>query len=763
MAQDATFIRKSGKQTYGLDQFWNGCAHRNERGLELSTIALLDVARRTAYPLSAHQTPPRPLLLTAPSREQAVIPQTTAQPEETRMDFYLQHLSETLPSVPEQVRYGVFDGAFAKYKFVAGCRRLDLHLISLLRVDANLRYLYTGAQTGRGRPKAYDGKVNLATLSRFECAGPPPPPHITPLNPRQLHSHFRTIERIKSMKRFLLFAVPLTLFFLLAFFYHLPPTTAQEAHQHQHEHSEKLGRVDFPISCTIQAQKQFNRAVAWLHSFEYEEAEKVFTEVAATDPRCGMSYWGVALSNYHPLWAPPNAAELKKGWEAIDKAKAVGARTQRERDYIAAIEFFFRDSDKLDHRTRALAYSDAMEQLHQRYPSDLEAGIFYSLTLISKGMMTGDKRYLNEKKAAQILNRVLAREPRHPGVAHYLIHSYDYPALAPLALPAARSYAKIAPASAHAQHMPSHIFTRMGLWQEAIRSNLDAKTAAKAYAVRNRMPGAWDEQLHAMDYLAYAYLQGAQDKQAWGVIEELHKIRKVDPPNFKVAYAFTAIPARYALERRRWAEAAKLPLHPDMLETFPWQRFGWAEAHTRLARAVGAARIGDTSSARQEVEKLADIRQALTEVKGDYDWGKQVEIARQVASGWLAYAEGKHEESLSLMHAAAELDDATEKHPVTPGVLLPAREQLGELLLELNQPLAALREFETSLRNAPNRFNGLYGAARAAKLAADKKSARSYYGKLIALCRLADSVRPEIEEAKAFLADPHVRLSANKQ
>ncbi len=476
-----------------------------------------------------------------------------------------------------------------------------------------------------------------------------------------------------------------------------------------------------------------------------------------------MGYWGIALSNYHPLWAPPNAAELKKGWEAIEKGKAVGARTERERDYIAAIWNFYKDSDKLDHRTRVLAYSDAMEQLHQRYPSDREAGIFYSLTLIAKGMMAGDKSYASEKKAAQILTRALASAPQHPGVSHYLIHSYDYPALAHLALPAARSYAKIAPASAHAQHMPSHIFTRLGLWQEAIRSNLDAKAAAKAHAVRNRLPGAWDEQLHAMDYLAYAYLQGAQDKQARGLLDELNRIRRVDPPTFKVAYAFTAIPARYALERRQWNEAAKLPLQPGTMETFPWERFRWAEAQVRFARAIGAARTNDTASARQEVEKLAEIRQALVEVKGDYDWGKQVEIKRQVASAWLAYAEGKHEESLQLMRAAAELDDKTEKHPVTPGTLLPAREQLGELLFEMKQPAAALQEFETSLRNAPNRFNGLYGAARAAKLAADRKKAKIYYGKLIALCRLADSVRPEIREAKEFLADVNVKLSANTQ
>ncbi|HWT03555.1 MAG TPA: hypothetical protein VN256_25110 [Pyrinomonadaceae bacterium] len=556
-------------------------------------------------------------------------------------------------------------------------------------------------------------------------------------------------------------AVSILALLTAAFLCHAPSSVAQEMHPHKHDAAEKLGRVNFPVSCTPQAQRQFNRAVAWLHSFEYEEAEKAFAEVTAIDPRCGMGQWGVALSNYHPLWAPPTAAELQKGLSAVEKARAAGARTPRERDYIAAAEVFYKDSDKLDHRARVLAYSEAMGQLHKRYPTDREAGVFYALTLIAKGMMATDKSYASEKEAARILNRVLAREPQHPGVTHYLIHSYDYPALAHMALPAARSYAKIAPASAHAQHMPSHIFIRLGLWQEAIGSNLDARASAKAFAARNRLTDAWDEQLHAMDYLAYAYLQGAQDKQAWGVIDELNKIKKVEPETFKVAYALTAIPARYVLERRRWDEAAKLALPQDALGNFPLQRFGWAEAHIHLARAVGAARTNDAASARREVEKLAAIRQALVEVKGGYDWAKQVEIGRQVAAAWLALAEGDNEGALRMMRAAADLDDATEKHPVTPGAILPAREQLGELLLELKQPAASLREFEASLQRAPNRFNGLYGAARAANLAEDKERAKTYYRKLVELSRHADGDRPEIVEAKAFLAGASTKDSAS--
>ena len=519
---------------------------------------------------------------------------------------------------------------------------------------------------------------------------------------------------------------------------------AQDKHEHQHE----LGKVNFPISCSATLQERFNHAVAWLHSFEYEEAEKAFTAITAADPNCGMGYWGVAMSNYHPIWAPPTAEELKKGQAAIEKARSVGARTERERDYIAAIEVFYKDTDKLDHRARVMAYSESMKRLYLRYPKDREAAVFYALALIATGMMANDKSYANEKKAAEILNRVLAAEPEHPGVAHYLIHSYDYPPLAALALPAARSYAKIAPASAHAQHMPSHIFTRLGMWQEVIQSNLDAVSSAKAYAIRNHLAGAWDEQLHAMDYLVYAYLQGGQDKQARRAVDDLNRIQQAEPENFKVAYAFSAIPARYALERRQWAEAAALTLSPAW---FPWRRFPWAEAHLHFARAVGASRSGDAASARQEVEKLAAIRQALSEVKGDYDWGKQVEIYARAAAAWLAFADGKREEALQLMRAAAELDDSTDKHPVTPGSLIPAREQLADLLLELNRPADALKEFETSLGNAPNRFNGVYGTAKAALALGDQRKAKTYFSQLVKLCPHANGERPELEQAKESL------------
>jgi tetratricopeptide (TPR) repeat protein len=387
-----------------------------------------------------------------------------------------------------------------------------------------------------------------------------------------------------------------------------------------------------------------------------------------------------------------------------------------------------------------------MEQLYLRYPQDHEAAIFYALALLGTAQPT-DKTYAKQKQAAEILNKVLAYEPQHPGVAHYLIHSFDYPQLAYLALPAARSYAKIAPSAPHALHMPSHIFTRLGLWQDSIQSNLASAAAAKSYAARTRPGTASFDQLHAMDYLVYAYLQGAQDRKAKEILDEIQPMGQADP-EFAAAYAFAAIPARYTLERRRWSEAAALVVHPA---GFPWDRFRYAEAITYFARALGAARSGDTAAAGRDVEKLASIQKALAEGKDIY-WATQVEIQRQAAAAWLAHAEGKNEEALKLMRSVAELEDSTEKHPVTPGPVIPARELLGELLLELNEPKLALKEFETAILAAPNRFNGLYGAAKAAELSGDREKARTFYAKLAAVSERSDGERPELQAAKMFLA-----------
>ena len=528
----------------------------------------------------------------------------------------------------------------------------------------------------------------------------------------------------------------------------LPLTlSAQEMDQHKHEMGEKLGRVNLSVSCNSTAQQQFNRAVALLHSFWYEEAGKAFVEVTKTDPKCGMGYWGIAMSIYHPVWAPPVAAELRNGSAAVQEADVVGARTPRERDYIAAIAAFYQDADKFDHRTRALAYEKAMEQLHLRYPKDDEASVFYALALLGTALPT-DKTYANQKKAGEILNKVLLSEPEHPGVAHYLIHSFDYPALAPMALTAARSYAKIAPSSPHALHMPSHIFTRLGLWPESIESNIASATAAKNYTAKMHPGAASFDQLHALDYLAYAYLQTAQDGKAKAIVDEIYSIKKVDAATFAAAYAFAAVPARYAFERRQWSEAAALKVYPS---DFPWNNFPYAEAMIYFTRAIGSARSGDAAGASKAIERLASIQKSLAEAKENY-WATQVEIERRAASAWLAHAEGKNEEALNLMRSAADLEDSTEKHPVTPGAIVPARELLGDLLLELREPQQALKEFEASLLVSPNRFNGLYGAARAAELSADRQKAATFYAKLKTLGELSDGARPALRAAKAFLA-----------
>ncbi|MBM3776182.1 MAG: hypothetical protein FJW37_13625 [Acidobacteria bacterium] len=497
------------------------------------------------------------------------------------------------------------------------------------------------------------------------------------------------------------------------------------AQDHQHQHAGRLGTVRFEISCGSSAQAPFNRAVALLHSFWYDEAERAFAEIAKNDPACGMAHWGMAMSNYHPIWAPPTGAELKRGSEAAQKALAAGAKTEREKDYIAAIAKFYEGAGKLDHKTRAAAYQEAMREVHRKHAADSEAAVFYALALLGTAS-PADKQYRNQKQAAAILNQVLPQHPDHPGVAHYVIHSFDYPQLAELALPAARSYAKIAPDSPHAIHMPSHIFTRLGLWEESIQSNIASARSAKTHVQRAK-PGAGSfDQLHAMDYLVYAYLQQGREQKAKQVLEETRAIRALDQENFAAAYALAAVPARYALERRQWSEAAALKLEPS---GFAWQAFPFAEAIVVFARGLGAARNGDTAAARQQTDRLAAIQQQLRGAPG-YDWASQAEVQRRAVAAWLALAEGKREEVAGLMRSAADLEDATDKHPVTPGAVAPARELLGEMLLELKRPAEALIAFEAVLQEAPNRRNGLLGASRAARAAGQEEKARLYSSKL---------------------------------
>lgn len=530
--------------------------------------------------------------------------------------------------------------------------------------------------------------------------------------------------------------------------------TASFAQEPHHDHGPQLGKVSFETSCKPAAATRFEQGLGWLHSFEYAQASQTFAQAAAIDPNCGIAHWGVAMSYYHPLWAAPSASELARARTALVAARSAGAVSERERAYIAALGTLYDESERLDHKTRALAYLAAMKRLHEQYPQDREAAVFYALSLIAAGMMDTDPGFAKEKEAGAILNGVLAIEPDHPGVSHYLIHGFDYPPLAELALPAARRYANIAPASPHAQHMPSHIFVRLGLWDEAIASNIASEASSHVLAKAQGLPGSSSERLHAMDYLAYGYLQTGQDDLAEQVLADLNAIQRADPPIFSVAYAATAIPARLALERRRWDEAARLELQDNVRHLAPLESFRWGEAHLHFARAVGAARSGRANEARAEVARLRTIEQSMTIPAGTYDWRTQVAIERQVAEAWLAHAEGTHAEATRLMRAAADLDDAAEKHPVTPGAILPAREQLGELLLELGRATEALAEFEASLVRAPRRLAALYGAARAAKSAGQASKARGYYAQIADLTAKADGKRAEVGEARANVRQP---------
>ena len=509
------------------------------------------------------------------------------------------------------------------------------------------------------------------------------------------------------------------------------------------------GEVNFQISCGPAVQKTFKEAVWTLHSFWYPEALKGFTAVTEAEPGCAMGYWGIAMSHWYPLWYPPGPAALKAGAEAVEKAVAAGPKTEREKDYIAAIAAFYRDSDKLDHQTRAVAYEKAMEQVYLRYPEDREAAVFYGLALNASALPT-DKTYANQRKAAEILNKVWAEQPNHPGVVHYLIHSDNSAQFAAAGLDAAICYSKIAPDVPHALHMPSHIFTRLGMWQQSINSNRAAHAAAVAYVRKTLGPESFDtETVHTMDYLEYAYLQTAQDRRAKEVVDELTSFRQSAAPNLPTAYAVAAIPVRFALERRDWHAAASLSA-PAI--GFPLERFPWAEAMLSFARSLGAAQTGDIPGAQAEIAKLQSLENKLLEAK-DWYWANQVEVQRLGAASILAHVQGDDKKAIELARAAADLDATMDKHPATPAAVLPARELLADLLLELNEPGAALKEYEQALRNDPNRFRSILGRARAAKQLGDIAASRDAYQKLVALSTSAVSERPELSEAKAFLTN----------
>jgi tetratricopeptide (TPR) repeat protein len=503
----------------------------------------------------------------------------------------------------------------------------------------------------------------------------------------------------------------------------------------QDDTEKQFGTVHFATSCNETAQRRFDRAMRYQHSFWYQASKEIFDDVLKADPECGIAYWGIALSLLFNPHAPPPAPNLPLGLAAIQKGKAVGAKTQRERDYIDALAVFYTDYDKMPHGARVQAYLKAMEALAQKYPDDDEAQIFYAITL-NVAASPNDKTYSNQLKGAALLEPIFRRQPRHPGVAHYLIHLYDTPALAEKGLDAARRYAGIAPAAPHAQHMPSHIFTRVGAWNDSIASNIASARAAKDGK-------DFDEQLHAMDYMVYAYLQLARDQEARVVVDDMNAVIGTNPDRFVGPYALAVAPARYALERGDWKGAAQLQVKPS--------KFAYADAMTHFARALGAARSGNPEAARADVARLAELRETLRQAKDSY-WAEQVDIQRQVATAWVLYAEGKYDDALKAMSAAADAEDKTEKHPVTPGVPTPARELLGAMLLDREMAREALAAFEATIKKEPNRFNAVAGAARAAERLGDNAKAKDYYQRLTSLANNAGTARPALVAAREFLA-----------
>ncbi len=513
--------------------------------------------------------------------------------------------------------------------------------------------------------------------------------------------------------------------------------------QDQHDHggpAGRLGTVHFETSCTPAVAQEFDRGVAQLHSFWFSASIEAFNGVLKRDPACAMAYWGIAMSWWgNPFGGFRSPDALKTGLTAVERGKAANAKTEREREYLAAVEALYKDPAAIPQRARTVDYEQRMAALSAKYPADTEARIFYALALDQTALPT-DKTYANQLKAAAILEQEFSKQPDHPGLAHYIIHSFDTPVLAPRALDAARRYATIAPAAPHALHMPSHTFTRVGAWQESIETNIASAAAAR----KDNQPA---EELHALDYQVYAYLQTAQDAAARKSLDGINAIGariQLNAPGAAAPppagfYALAAIPARYALERGAWKEAAVLVPRETP--------FAFADAVTHFARALGAARSGNPGAAAKDVEKLVALRDTLQKANDAY-WTGQVEIQRRIATAWIALAEGRQSEALTMLREAADAEDLTDKSAISPGPIKPARELLGEMLLEMQRPAEALREFEATMAKEPNRFRGLYGASRAAEAAGDDAKVRSYSVRLLEICRGADKPgRPELQQA----------------
>jgi hypothetical protein len=519
------------------------------------------------------------------------------------------------------------------------------------------------------------------------------------------------------------------------------------AQEHQHGNGENLGQVHFATSCNDKAQGDFDRAVALLHSFQFSRAIEGFNAVLQDDPSCAIAYWGIALADWSNPFAPGQKPrnQLQLGQQSAERGQQLGAKTERERDYLAAVGKLYADYDSTPQPVRLLAYRDAMGNVAAKYPDDHEAQTFYALAL-AFAANPNDKSYADQLKAGAILEKLFAQHPSHPGLAHYIIHAYDVPALADRALAAAKRYAAIAPDAPHALHMPSHTFTRLGYWQESIDTNIAAAAAA-------RRQGQTAEELHASDYEIYAYLQTGQDQAAASILTALPEIASHFDPKAQLVgagppaagyFALSAIPARYALERRDWPRAEKLAVSETP--------FPYTDAISWFAKGLGAARLGHVATANEAAAALVQIQQRLSKANEHY-WARQVEIQATEVSAWSALAAGKKEDALRQMESAANMEDETEKSAVTPGPLAPARELLGEMLLGMNEPARALTQFEATLKKEPRRFRSLYGAARAAQLNGSGDLSRRYFGELLTVCARADKPgRPEITEARESLA-----------
>ncbi|VAW08013.1 TPR repeat [hydrothermal vent metagenome] len=495
--------------------------------------------------------------------------------------------------------------------------------------------------------------------------------------------------------------------------------------------------VQFENSCSAAVQTDFSHAVALLHSFEYPESPRIFKKIIAKDPDCAMAYWGVAMNLWHPLWAPPSKENLQKGAKLLSQTDAL-AKTPREAAYIDALKAFYSSTDTTTNNRRERAYEEHMRKLYENNLDDPEATLFYALSILSTADAR-DKSYSHQYKAAALLNWTRASHPTHPGVLHYLIHAYDFPGLAHLALGSAKTYAAAAPDSAHAQHMPSHIFTRLGLWELSLSSNHDSTKSAANYTEDARLPGYYDQGIHAMDYLMYAMLQTARDDEARALLDRSNNIEKAHHEMFAVAFTYAALPARFALERRQWDEASKLTLgHAE----FPWQNFKWAPSAHFFARGLGAARSGKTDQARQEIAALKDIQASLPDTTIPY-LRDQVQVQIDAIKSWILLSEGKTKKALKLARITAEREDGVDKHPVTPGEVLPARELYADMLLETGENTKALEQYRVVLKNSPNRLNALIGAAQAAAEVGDVELSQSY--EQIIRTQTASGNRPTIK------------------